>query len=310
MRYEKDHLGIEMQVARLVERGMQGDPAFIAEKLSAANYHRLTAFWHPFRGDGDTFKSNTQFTDIWRRYTFDRRLRLLILDAIERFEVALRTQFAYYHSRHFGPFGYFENDSSLPKFDQEKRRDFKGKIRKILNPGGDKPLRDPYLIHFKEKYGDLHPVPPVWAAVDHIDFGTLMHMHLGATNSVKKPVSKLFGIPGAVLESWLPALHSVRNICAHHERIWNRVLGIRLHELPIERFPGWHAPHKVDMGRTYGLLLACDLIVTKIAPLSKWRCRLHELLESYPEIPRAEMGFPDNCLNPRAPAPLLIDEHQ
>ena len=99
MRYDKSHLSIDDQVARLTSRGMQGDPLVMAERLSVANYHRLTAYWHPFRLSDHSFVPGTDFETVWRRYVFDRQLRLLVLDAIERFEVALRTQFSFHHSK-------------------------------------------------------------------------------------------------------------------------------------------------------------------------------------------------------------------
>ena len=115
MRYDKSHLSIVDQVARLTSRGMEGDPLVMAERLSVANYHRLTAYWYPFRSSDHSFAPGTDFETVWRRYVFDRQLRLLVLDAIERFEVALRTQFSFHHSKLFGPFGYYDSPASLPK---------------------------------------------------------------------------------------------------------------------------------------------------------------------------------------------------
>lgn len=73
-------------------------------RLAMANYYRLSGYWYPFRAVENTFRPGTAFEQIWRRYTFDRHLRLLVMDALERIEITLRTQFAYHHAHSHGPF--------------------------------------------------------------------------------------------------------------------------------------------------------------------------------------------------------------
>ena len=295
MRYDKSHLSIDDQVARLTSRGMEGDPLVIAERLSVANYHRLTAYWHPFRLSDHSFAPGTDFETVWRRYVFDRQLRLLVLDAIERFEVALRTQFSFHHSKLFGPFGYYDSPASLPKLGGLKHAELKVEIDHVVQRNAE----ELYVRHFLHKYGDEHPVPPIWAAVELIDFGKLMQMYQNAPKAIKKPLAEKFGVPDKVLGSWILGLVSARNICAHHGRLWNRTLGVKLMELPADRFPDWHSPHKVDMGSAYGVIRACHYLIRKIAPQSGWTDRVNELLNQYPDIPKSEMGFPDdeNCIS-------------
>ena len=289
MRYDKTHLSIDDQVARLTARGMRGDPLAIAECLGVANYHRLTAYWHPFRLSDHSFVSGTNFKTVWRRYVFDRQLRLLVLDAIERFEVALRTQFSFHHSKHFGPFGYYDSPASLPKLGELKHAELKAEIEHVVQRNAE----ESYVRHFLQKYGDEHAAPPIWAAVELIDFGKLMQMYQNAPKIVKKPMAERFGIPDKVLGSWILGLVSVRNICAHHGRLWNRTLGVKLMELPADRFPDWHDPHKVDMGSSYGVIRVCHHLVGRVAPQSRWLHRVNELLRQYPDVPKPEMGFPD-----------------
>ncbi len=290
MRYTKPHLSVEDQVQLLLERGMSGSPELITRKLKAANYHRLAAYWHPYRLPDHSFRPGTSFEHIWRLYTFDRRLRLLVLDAIERFEVSLRTQFAYHHSILFGPFGYADRFDSLPKMSSDERAKFLEKVSKQL----DQQKRDPYFSHFIERYGDTHKVPPLWAAVELMEFGQLMNCYQCAPSAVKRTLAENYGIPSKVMGSWIVSLLSTRNICAHHGRLWNRILGVRPKELPLDRYPDWHSPEKTDMSRIFGTLRACYILLRRIAPESGWAQRLNDLLYAYPDIPREQMGFPDN----------------
>ena len=62
-------------------------------RLKAVNYYRLSGYLYPFRDlPNDTFRPGADLDTVWRRYNFDRRLRLILLDAIERIEVAVRTR--------------------------------------------------------------------------------------------------------------------------------------------------------------------------------------------------------------------------
>lgn len=290
MRYEKPHLPIEQQVELLCQRGMGGDRDLMAGYLRQANYHRLAAYWHPYRDSGHRFKAGTNFEHIWRLYVFDRRLRLLILDALERFEVGLRTAFALHHSRLYGPFGYAEQPESLPKMGPREHEAFMQKLRRHLHSHS----KDPYFAHFLDKYGDEHALPPIWSAVELMDFGQIMRLYQTSPRQVKRSIAEPLGIPTEVLGSWIVSLLATRNLCAHHARVWNRVLGVRPKELPAERFPEWHTPRKVDMSRIYGTLRICAHLIRKVAPQSAWEDRLKELLEAFPDIPMTWMGFPED----------------
>lgn len=115
MRFEKPALTIKQQVDLLCRRGLVGDAGRMQQCLKAVSYYRLSGYWYPFRGDDNTFKPDTSFTEVWRRYMFDRRLRLLVMDAIGRIEVAVRSKLAHYHALVHGAFAYAAEASSLPK---------------------------------------------------------------------------------------------------------------------------------------------------------------------------------------------------
>ena len=83
----------------LQSRGMVGDEELMRRWLKTVGYYRLSAYWLPWElppADGETrskrFPPNTNFTDIVDIYIFDRQLRLLIMEAIDRFEIAVRAR--------------------------------------------------------------------------------------------------------------------------------------------------------------------------------------------------------------------------
>lgn len=86
MQYVKPALTFDQQADQLIRRGMVGERDLMIRRLSCVNYYRLSGYWYPFRDGGDSFKPGTSFDEVWNRYAFDRRLRLLAIDAIERIE--------------------------------------------------------------------------------------------------------------------------------------------------------------------------------------------------------------------------------
>jgi len=115
----KPALSIADQLALLKQRGMlfRDEPAAL-HILSNISYYRLKGYWWDMQQDFKlhTLQPNTYFEDIVARYNFDRKLRLILFDAIERIEIALRTKMIYHLSISHGSLWYlnpalFENTS-------------------------------------------------------------------------------------------------------------------------------------------------------------------------------------------------------
>jgi abortive infection bacteriophage resistance protein len=123
-------------------------------------------------------------------------------------------------------------------------------------------------------------------------FGILLTMFRGVGSPIKKQIAGEYGVSDTVLESWLRALNGVRNICAHHGRLWNRELGYRPAIPRNNKHPEWHIPVEVLNNRTFGILTILKYLIKMIAPQSKWSERFDHLLVEYPEIPLLPMGFP------------------
>lgn len=101
-----------------------------------------------------------------------------------------------------------------------------------------------------------------------------------------------FNLYTPVLESWLHTLLYIRNLCAHHARLWNRELAIRPKIPAYRHHPDWHQPTSIDNTRVFAVLTLCRFLLEEIAPQSEWQTRLVALLNKYPDIPLVSMGFP------------------
>ncbi len=288
MRFEKPPLSFEEQAALLLSRGLVADPLELVDTLHHVNYYRLSGYLYPFREPDETYRPGTTLDTVWRRYTFDRRLRLMVLDAIERVEVAVRTQLVYEHVHRYGPFGYTDPDN-LPKLDSQRHRLFLTRV-------GDETARskEVFVKHFKAKYGDQHTYLPLWMVSEIIPYGVLFTLFSGVEPDIKRAISRAYAIPDKVLSSWLGVLNMVRNICAHHGRLWNRELGVKPLIPNPNKHPQWHCPHTIPNSRVFAVLTILKYLIGITAPKSHWPDRVRELLDEYKDIPRRPMGFIEN----------------
>jgi len=287
VKYAKPPLTIDDQVDLLSKRGMQGDRELMTQRLKTVNYYRLSGYWYTFRKPDGTFKPGTSFEQVWNTYVFDRHLRLLVMDAIERIEVAVRSLMAYHHAHEHGAFAYAEDPTSLPKLDFDERAEFLQR----LSDETDR-CRERFVQHFRSKYGDCHPHLPVWMMAEVMTFGTLLTFFRGSPHRVQQDVASEFCMPAKVFGSWLLTLNMVRNICAHHGRLWNRELGLKPLIPRPDKYPEWHEPVAVRNNRVFCVLAICQYCLHKLDSASDWAQELLRLLDAYSGIPLGAMGLP------------------
>ena len=291
MKYLKPALPFPEQADLLLRRGLMADRDTLIERLRAVNYYRLSAYWYTFRTPGDPndrLIPGTTLDAVWRRYTFDRQLRLLVMDAIERVEIAIRTQLVNRHTLAYGPFGYLDR-ANLPGMDIHIHEKFMDKIHKEAEHS-----QEDFVKHYVGKYTSGTDFP-LWMACELLTFGGLLTLFRNVETAIKRDVAATYGIADAVLESWLITLNYIRNVCAHHGRLWNRGLDSKPPAIPRpHKHPAWHSPVPILPDRLFGVLTLLHFLLRQVAPNSAWKQRLKSLLAAYPDVPIRFMGFPDN----------------
>ena len=264
------------------------DSASAAHHLEHIGYYRLSGYALPFQKGGNgpdrhNFKPGTTFEGILERYIFDRKLRLVVMDAIERIEIAIRAALSNSIATRHGPHWYQTPALFSPWFDHAKFLD--GIKEQIGHEPRNSNRRDVYIEHYYSKYDDPD-MPPCWMVFESISFGTISLAYKHLVPSEFKPICGAFGLSHNVLVSWLHSISYVRNICAHHARLWNRECRIK----PIAA-----NAYKADLtpnDRVYAQLIVMQILLRKIAPGNHWAQRLMDLLEEHPAIPLRSMGFP------------------
>ena len=106
MDFDKRPLTVDEQIALLKERGMViPDEAKAKMYLCNISYYRLSAYWYTLLENpkqDHLFIRGTTFETVLDTYVFDRKLRLLIFDEIERMEIALRTTIIHNYCLQYG----------------------------------------------------------------------------------------------------------------------------------------------------------------------------------------------------------------
>ncbi len=286
MKFTKPALPLPDLLAKLQARGLQvPDPAAALRHLRFVGYYRLSAYTLHFQqvnAPGKPFVSGTAFEDVLALYRFDRELRLLVMDAIERVEVAVRGALVGEMSVRHGPHWFMEARHFAPKY---------GYINQLLArvERDTRASRETFIIHYRAKYDDPC-LPPAWAMAENLTFGTLSYLFAALHGPERKAIAAPFGCDEQILRSWLHSLSYLRNLCAHHSRLWNRAFSVppmvaRKHAKLLVQVPKDHL---------YALAVVLFELVQVVAPGTGWHARLKTLLAAHSSVPLPAMGFPTN----------------
>lgn len=294
--FNKPPLTLEEQIDRLEKRGLSIPNKEEAKAwLRKVHYSRLRPYWYPFEGNHETheFVAGTAFEDILRLYELDRKLRLLVLEAIERLEVALRSLWAYEMAHAAGnPFAYSEHSLHSRKDRHE------ADLRRLYEEWQRAVKHNPVFLHYKNSYDE--PYPPIWLVVESVSFGTLARFltNLGDQN-VSKSIAEEFKLPHSFLKGAVKHLVVVRNMAAHHVRLWDHEF--TAYTLPyIRKNPKLlkeamdASPHSQRIYRTLALL---TYVMEALHPKDDWKGRLINLVEAFWRDWRdfrERMGFPED----------------
>lgn len=288
--YKKPALTREQQIDTLKSRGLKFNNELRAENyLTNISFYRLRAYTYPFQDNGDPnhpFVKDISFEEIIALYVFDRRLRLLLLNAIEKIEVAMRTHIIYEYSLAHGSHWFEKSELFFNSNYHERNLD---KIKDEI-----KRSNETFIKHYFDNY-DTPETPPAWMTLEVISMGTLGKLFSNLKRDpLKKKVALSFGLKKAEhLENWMHAFGDLRNVCAHHGRVWNRRFPTLLF-LPYDTKYPFIENTRIDNNKLYPLLCSINYIIRIIAPKSSFVSDMKSLLDNCPMADCSDMGFPGN----------------
>ncbi|MGM8849491.1 Abi family protein [Salinicola halophyticus] len=321
MGYDRPWQSFDQQLDRLKARGMTvTDDAAALSYLERIGYYRLSAYWYPFRRfeitqDPDTgrlssramdeFHADTQFVDAVALYLFDKKLRLLLTDALERIEISLRVDIAYRLGER-SAFAHIENTkanfhpgfSSRPFRNGDPRTRFDVWLEKYR--GLVVRSKEDFVRHYHNRHGDELPI---WVAVEVFDFGAISQLISMMHVADQTAIATRYGVSDwRVFSSWLFGLSYLRNLVAHHSRLWNRNITTKP-KLPKRGEIDWCDVFLTgeDMrAKPFILIAITRMLVKSICPNTQWHQRLQAHLDTFPaqysarKLHVESMGIPEN----------------
>jgi abortive infection bacteriophage resistance protein len=297
MTYEKMPLSAEELVGRLSERGMDvGNHAWATNVLESINYYRLAGYWHDLIVDKSEeeqkFKPGTTLEKVLEIYYFDSELRGLLSKSLELFELSLRVGLTSSLALKY--------NSSFPHLDRTLYKDdaqWEATHRKLERQY--KGSREKFARHFKKEHNDL-VLPPIWATVELATFGNLRFLYQNLKERKDRTaISKGFHLDEGVFRSICEHLEGVRNICAHHHRIWNRSItkSAKLPNTISNQISSVFNTDNTGRKKIFNTILILDhvnLSTNMIGKQQSLEKAVDELLSKHPNIDRTRMGYPSD----------------
>lgn len=295
--YNKPPTTYQNQVEIVKERNLNvpNEPRAL-RYMQQIGYYRLSAFYLPFQQTKDWFNDGTEFDDIITLYKFDRKLRLLVFDCIERIEVAIRTQLTYTLAHNHSSSHWHDNKAIFkPAYKNrygkvfDTYQDFQNIIQRSCT--AKKP--EVFIKHYLDTY-HTPTTPPSWMCTELLTIGELSRMYMGLKNkSDKKQIADYFGVHQTVFTSWLHTLTYVRNLCAHHSRLWNRDFAIKP-EILLKPKHDWVGSSFNNNSRTFYFLCILKYLLFAANPHNHLTAKIDELFNLFPNVPIQFMGIPSN----------------
>lgn len=299
----KPPLSISQQAELLLSRGLKEITKEELENiLLNMNYYRLRGYTYPYQDKNTSvFLPETSWTDIYNDYIFDGNLRVLLFEAILYIEVALRCRLAYFYSLRYNSLWY--NDDNIFYVSSDYERSIKdtedlNKIRSSLLGEWER-SKTAFKNHIKEHY-DENEQPVCWVLFETATFGSLSKLFSHTKiNRTKKELTFTFGLNSPQqLSNWFYNLNIVRNLCAHHSRLFSETFISTLSNYPqsARHSKPWVSviPNK---NKLYPSICAITFLLDYCAQDYDSRTKLKALLSTCNSSQLEKMGFPVSWQN-------------
>ncbi|WP_333597269.1 Abi family protein [Chryseobacterium flavum] len=290
-RYDKTPFSNLECIELLKERGLiieNNDR--VLKYLDTIGYYRLTGYMYHLQDkkNDSKFKVDTTFSNIIDLYKFDKALRAIVLEYIERIEICLKSKISNKYSLKYGFFWYLDSKlfADYTVFES---------IKKEIDDTFKNP-QEVFLKRFKSNYVD-ETFPPSNMALEILTFGKTSKLYKGLADiDLKKEIAKEFGQASSTLASWFVYINNIRNLCAHHSRLWNKKVTADRPIIPnrdIYKFNG-SVPEGEDFNTTfYCIVSIMHRLLKSFNPDNTFTSKITNLIKTY-NIDVELMGFPED----------------
>lgn len=305
----------------LIDRGMHiEDTPRAIRKLTQVGYYRLSGFWYPAREiqrddnhdpieceflnrpkRSNHFQPKTHFDQVFNLYLFDKQLRLMMLDGLERIEVYIRSVIAHELGRGKAkiagsgddipdPLAWKDSDYINGKFLTPRGNrsslwsDWQNKHEKLIERS-----REDCIVWHKRNDKEM----PFWVVIEAWDFGALSKYYGMLKDKYRQNICVKLGITDKketdVLRAWLMEMNILRNRCAHHTRIWNQQSSKQLKLTNHACFDDIRGDENT-LSRLYSVIRVMWFLIEQIGPNSTWLKQVNHLIEQFPTVPGCSLS--------------------
>lgn len=303
--YQKPYQSSSVLCQKLQHDGLTiVDVAKAKKVLERCSYYRFKAYLIPFRNETTRkYYEEATFDKAHELYLFDQDFRLLVFKLIQKIEIAVRSSFDYWVTG--------KNNNSFWYLDSSLFNESDNHVRTISGVSTSfRKSKEEFAMHYKSKYFNQYcpfhrGLPPGWVSIELLTFGSLKTL-LEAFNpasianlKLDRYASKNAGAKDyATLLNWLRVIHTVRNDCCHHTRLFNRnrlaplhVKNLLLPAIPLVKVNG---TNNDQLNRLYTSLAVIQKMLSAFG-FDKIGPDVQKLFDDYPvsRLFFASMGFPE-----------------
>lgn len=285
--FAKPTLSVDRQLHFLKQKGLNiPDEERAKRYLIDIGLFRLKPYRKMFYAPGDKhFRPDVSFDDILSLYIFDRKLRVLAFDALERIEIAIRSVISNVMCDARGPHWFMDSSNFNPTFQGNNYNSFLGLVANCTgraDPDRRNPSCEQYYANFTDP--DL---PPSWVIIEVLSMSTWSKVYSGIRKTrYKKRISEYFDFNKDDFGNWIHALSIIRNICAHHDRLWNRI------PKPIATSVEQYTHAGIPLNRSYTNFAMIFSFLCRLSSSPRWNEKLFDLVEDAIIDIHVTMGFP------------------
>ncbi|WP_320723617.1 Abi family protein (plasmid) [Enterobacter asburiae] len=272
--------------------------------LERCSYYRFKAYLIPFRDEATRrYYPEATFDKAHELYLFDQGLRLLVFKLIQKIEIAVRSSFDYWVTG--------KNQNSFWYLDSSLFNHSDNHIRTVSSVSMSfRKSKEEFAEHYRSKYFNEYcpfhrGLPPGWVSIELLTFGNLKSLleafnpYSIASLKLDRYASRIAGAKDYVtLLDWLTVIHTVRNDCCHHTRLFNRnrrapklVKNLLNPDIPLVKT---NVTNRDQLNRIYTSLAVIQKMLSAFC-FEKFGEEVQALFEEYPvsKLFYASMGFPE-----------------
>jgi abortive infection bacteriophage resistance protein len=281
------------QIAQLKCQGLLfKDEIWAYNRLGSISCYRLQGYWQDERDESShLFDSGIYFEDIMSRYEFDRKLRFILFSGIEQIEIAIRTKVINLLSASYGELWYLDRTLF------ETATTMKNGIVQTAHLHTINKLQEEFNRAL-EVFTREHQIQPAeaWKLMEIASFGTLVKLYKCLHRNLRERglIAKEMGVNSPrVFFGWLESIALMRNMIAHHSRLWNRVME-KSPRMQLKNPCGaWFTRplHYNQISKPFSTISCIVYLCNHLTQSDELKHQILSLIKSYPNVPIYKYGF-------------------